>query len=306
MEKKKTNAIDVCRKISEIVNQNIQEFTANDESIKFQCSDFSVSEDVKLHYLSRSGSGIEKFSKIFNAKAESMKDVDSHSYFHYKKFEFAYDFIDKEYITLSALSNYKDSDIKEYEHFFEIVNIGTSKSYIEEKKDGFYIFCLTEDSKTERFWEEYADYYKGLCIEMEITDEDKSKSELFDLRKVCYDNGLGFHFFAQMQKELLDKTGKYLVIDGIAKFGAFYKREKYNWENETRLFMNWNWYEKQLKDSKIEYMPRTTKKFLKVPFDNDLFIIKVKSITIGKHLMPYQKEKIKELADKKGIKCVEQ
>jgi hypothetical protein len=49
-----------------------------------------------------------------------------------------------------------------------------------------------------------------------------------------------------------------------------------------------------------------SKKYLKIPLDNDLFTLKIKSITIGKNLSMSQKQSIIDLADKKGILCTEE
>jgi hypothetical protein len=232
----------------------------------------------------------DDFQVGFGIKAPKANEP---SYFHYKKFESAYDFIDKKYIRLSALSNFVApfGDEKEYEHFFEVVNMGFSKSFIDEQKNELCIFCLTNDYTNECFWKKYTEDYNGLCIEMDFKFEGKEELiDKFEFRKVSYDDGSDFRFYAELKDRIYAKYKKLPLPNGIAKFAAFYKREQYKWENETRLLID-----------KRNWGKKTSENFLEVPFENELFTIKIKSITVGKHLTPCKKEKIMELASQRGI-----
>ena len=138
------------------------------------------------------------------------------------------------------------------------------------QKDNLYIFFLTEDNKTERFWNEYVNNHKGLCLEFEFSDK-RYLWHLFELRKICYDDGDSFHFYSSMQDEIFSRLGKYLLTPGLAKFGALYKRKtKFNWELETSVF-DWQLYQLDLKNNSFITQTFGSKKFLKIPFDNNLF-----------------------------------
>lgn len=285
--------------VKEIVNRHIANFTATDSTIITTEQSFVISDSTELLHFE---SNDKTFDKIFNLKAPNQKTI-IQSFFHYKSFDIAYKFVEEDYVTASALSNFVGvtDDIQEYEHFFEVTNLDYKKSFIEEQKDNLYIFCLTEDNKTERFWNEYVNDHKGLCLEFEFIDK-RHLWHMFELRKICYDNGSDFIFYASMQNEIFNVFNKYLNTPGLSKFGALYKRKtKFDWEKETRLLFNWGLYNADLIKNSFGTQTFGLKKFLKIPFDNNLFTINLKSITIGKNLDPIQQSKIKELADKKAI-----
>jgi hypothetical protein len=289
-------------KLSEIVNRHIANYTAKEKSIITTTDTFVLSDSPQLINIK---SDDKTFDKIFSSNAPNQKAVKK-QYFHYKSFDIAYKFVDEESITASALSNFSgvNDDIKEYEHFFEVTQIPYKKNFIDTQKDGLFIFCLTDDSTTEKFWIDYVGDHKGLCLEFELIDK-MNQGYLYDLRKVFYDNGNQFDFYKNMQDEIFKNFNKHLPTPGLAKFGALYKREtNYHWESETRLLLNWGFYQAEL--SKVPFFLETykSKKFLKMPFDNNLFTLKVRSITVGKNLDKAEKEKIQLLADKKGIKTI--
>jgi hypothetical protein len=302
------------QKVSKIVNEHIADFTRNDASIITNEFCFSSTNNNELIYLrlnpavddtdsdiiTEAEEGVNVFDKIFNLIAPKAK-IENISYFHYKKFKYAFDFINKAYIMLPALSNFVDpqsEDVKEYKHFFdEVVNIGTTQSFIDKQKDNFFIFCLTEDNKTEEFWNKYADKHKGLCLEMEIEHKQLDYC-LYNFNKIRYSNGNEFQFFSNMQNELHKNFGKYLCLQGLARFGALYKRPCWAWERETRLLIH--------KDNVIFEITKTdNKKYMTIPFENDLFSIKIKSVTLGKNLNYCQKRKIKKILKQKGIEIIE-
>jgi len=279
------------QKLSNIVNKHITPFT------KKQTNELDFFKTGQL-FSPRGNNVTDIFFEIFNTKASIQKCVPQ-SLFHYKKYDFAYQFVEGDYVTASALSNFTDEtkkeDVKEYEHFFEVANIGTDKSYIDNQKDNYYIFCLTNDNCTERFWKEYADDSKGLCLELEIIY--KKSNFLYDLNRICYDNGIEFQFFADMQNEIHTTLGKYLLVNGLAKFGALYKRTKFDWERETRLLLHEN-----NVNNMFEVSENNNKKYMTIPFENQLFSVNLKSVTLGKNLTNYQRIEIEDLLKKKNIK----
>jgi len=277
------------QELSNIVNKHITTLTIR----KTSESDFVSGKQLFSLY----GDKMDIFFEIFNAKASIQKCIPQ-SLFHYKKYDRAYEFVKNDYITSSALSNFTDKmkdDITEYEHFFDVVNIGTDNSFIDSQKDNIFIFCLTDDNFTERFWKEYADDSKGLCLELEITY--KPCDIWYDLNRICYDNGTEFQFFTEMQNEIYETFGKHLLIDGIAKFGALYKRKSFDWERETRLL-----FQKNHVNNMFTVTESNNKKYMTIPFDNQLFSINLKSVTLGKNLTVSQKTEIENLLIKKNIK----
>jgi len=295
---------DKLRQLKEIVNKHLQSFTAVDGSIITDEQSFLIPNSTQLLHFNDDDIN---FDKIFNLKAPNQKIIDK-SFFHYKRFDIAYRFIDEDFISASALSNFigPDDDIKEYEHFFETTKIPYAKSFIEKQKEGLFVFCLTEDSVTERFWNEYVSDHNGLCLEFEFHAHGYL-GESLELRKICYDDGNDFKFYADMQDEIFSTFGRYLATTGLAKFGALYKRRaSYGWEKETRLLLNWSLFHDDLAKNSFSIDIDVSKTYLKIPLKNNLFTLRIKSIKIGKNLNNSQKDQIKTLADKKGLSWIEE
>lgn len=288
--------------IAEIVNEGISTLT----HLRATKNHFVPKERKGMIYFNRDNSS-DLFSKqVFGSLVKCQKQVRK-THFHYKGFEIAYDFLEGDFITASALSNFKRStdDLKEYEHFFSITKIPASDDYIQKLKDDFFIFCLTEDNNTPRFWQEYTKN-EGLCLEIEFEIKPDS-DDFFDLRKVHYDDGGTFTFYPQMQNKIFNKFGAYLLTDGLSKFAAFYKRKtEYEWERETRLFLNWK-YQSALKSKRLSLIEKDGRRFLKIPFDNDLFSIKILSVKLGNELLRNEPDKVARITDlcrKKGYRIV--
>jgi hypothetical protein len=286
--------------LSKIVNDNIRDYMNRDSTFFTKEEDFHVTSQLICN-------NHEVFHKIFEKNAPIRKCVIS-SFFHYKNFDRAYEFLEGDYIKMSALSNYDDEekgdDVKEYEYFLEKTCILTDKSQIDCKKNGLYVFCLTEDNSTEKFWNDYANGGKGLCLEMEIIDKMSNEyGYMYNLNDICYDDGKKLKFFFRMQSEISEELNGHLIMSGLVKFAALFKRKKYSDERETRLLIDWNEYKNDLKNI-FSFECCGTKKFLKIPFNNDLFSIKIKSVTLGKNLNDYQRKKIETLLTQKEIKVI--
>ena len=117
--------------LKEIVNHHISYFTTIDPTIITTINSFILPNTQLFHF----NSDNTTFDKIFNLKAENQKQIDRR-YFHYKSFDIAYKFVEENYVTASALSNFNSStdDVKEYEHFFEVIKIPYEKNFIDEAK----------------------------------------------------------------------------------------------------------------------------------------------------------------------------
>jgi hypothetical protein len=288
-------------KLKNIVNKHLTTY------VRMEKDDFCLNP-LSLHSTEKTSN---VFGKIFEEKSPNQKNVSNVKLYHYKRFNIAFDFLKNDCLTISALSNYHNEskdDIKEYLHFFEITGLTPDKSFIDKQKDGFFVLCLTDNNNNDRFWKNYADEWKGLCIEFEFINK-WTESQVFcnyELRKICYDDGDGFKFYKEMQQEIKQEFGSNLITPGgIAKFAALYKRTKYDWEKETRLLINWQLFINEKCKTSFSVENKYGKKYLKIPFDNELFTIKVKSITLGKNLSCWQKIKVRVLALRKGYKCVQ-
>lgn len=291
------------KQLKRIVDKHIAAFTAIDSSIITSEQSFSIPYSTQLLHFD---SNDNTFNQIFSLKSREQKKA-KRSYFHYKSFDLAYKFVEEGYFTASALSNFIHStgDVKEYEHFFEVTKIPYDQAFIDSQRNNFFIFCLTESNQIEKFWVDYVSDHKGVCFEFEFVDK-QNLPYTFELRQICYDDGNDFRFYSEMQDEIYLNFNKYLLTPGIAKFGALYKRKNiFEWEKETRLLFNWGLFQQDLINNSISEFTYDSKRYLKIPFDNNLFTLKIKNITIGKNLSFSQTTMIKELANKKGIAYTE-
>jgi hypothetical protein len=260
--------------LERIVNKHIAAFTAKDVSIMTHKQSFLIPNSTQLLYLDNNDN---TFSQIFSIKSPEQKKI-QRPYFHYKSFDLAYKFIDEGYFTASALSNFihstgdiKKSDIKEYEHFFEVTKIAYSQTFIDSQRDNLFIFCLTEGNQIERFWVDYVSDHKGICFEFEFIEKPNLQPYIFELRQICYDDGSDFKFYSEMQDEIYSNFNRYLVTPGIAKFGALYKRKNlFEWEKEARLLFDWGIYKAKLTENSIAEFTYASKRYLKIPFESHL------------------------------------
>jgi hypothetical protein len=293
------------QKASDIINEHTAEFRKIDSSIIVtEADDFRVINQAIFF----NQEGVDPvFYKIFTIKAPIQKSVKK-SFFHYKSFDFVKEWISGEYITLSALSNFADinngDDIKEYKHFFDItMKCCMKKDMIESRKEELYVLCLTENNTDEWFWKKYDKNNDGVCLEIEIIDKMSEQSELYSLNKICYDNGNDFQFLSDIQCEIYSECEKKLIPPGHTKFAALYKRkDQFELEKETRLLIDWSTeYVNRLESFCNPYISNG-KKYLKIPFNNPLFNIKLKSITFGKNISPSKIREMEELLAKHGIR----
>lgn len=283
------------KSLIQFVNNSISEYIKKDPSLEFSVYDPPIRiNSIKNRYLNT------KFSRIFAILAVE-KRAEHRSFFHYKNFKYGYQILEENKINASALSNFTD-DLEEYRHFFKATGIPFEADTIEKRKDELFAICFTEDNSTGRFWKEYADESKGICIEFTIeTTSDHQLNYEFDLRNIFYDERDHFQFFRDIQNEIRNKFGDFAPPIGASKFSAFYKlKANFDWEKETRLFLNWECYKKSL-ETEFRCVKFDSKIFLEVPFKNKWFSLNIKSVKAGKNLTPEQLIKLNDLTTRKGI-----
>ncbi|MEI7422133.1 MAG: hypothetical protein WCK18_08560, partial [Prolixibacteraceae bacterium] len=119
---------------------------------------------------------------------------------------------------------------------------------------------------------------------------------LYDFRDVSYDNGYRFDFINHINYHFIKEFDRQLLIEGITKFSKFYKRGKYEWENESRLAFHYNFdfagYGHELqKKFPIQTDPSTQRKYIDLPLQgnstpNPFFTLSIDEVICGKNVLP--------------------
>ena len=226
--------------------------------------------------------------------------------YQYRNFERSIDLLLDKCFSFSVLANFckNEQDMKEYEHFYDLTTTQPQREFILEQKRNHFISCLTDKRDDKRFWDEYTNNGKGICIEFAIRN--KHFDGLFDFRDVCYDDGTKFKIISDLQKNVYKEVGKYVLIEKHSKFASFYKRANYDWECEKRLFIDLTGIKENLPKGFILNRINDEIQVLKVPFINKYFEAKIISIRFGYGLKTYQKTKLFEIINQNyGCSSVE-
>gem|GEM_PF-7045182 len=232
---------------------------------------------------------------LFVSNSPATETIDT--IYQYRNFERSIELLLDECFSFSALANfYKDEqDMKEYEHFYELTTTQPLREFILEQKRNHFISCLTDKRDDKRFWDEYTNNGKGICIEFIIRN--KHFDGLFDFRDVCYDDGTKFKIISDLQRNVYNKeeVRKYVLLEGHSRFASFYKRSNYDWESEKRMFIDLTGIKNNLPKGFILNKINENIQVLKVPFVNQYFEARIKSIRFGYGLKTYQKSKLLEI-----------
>ena len=195
---------------------------------------------------------------------------------HFKKFEFALNIIKNRSVQVSSLFSNDANDFAEYTELFKrlgmfhpLLSKDFQKKAWENNIDPndetpsdsdrrhIFVMCFTQDNHNEKFWKNYANNDHGVAIGFRISDYQEEARKLYDFRDVFYDTGYSFDFFNAINYKIRKEFNKIIFAEGLIMFSKFYKRAKYNWENETRLCFHYD-------DPKIPGIP--TSKFLETHF----------------------------------------
>lgn len=228
------------------------------------------------------------FYKLFNSIAP-IRLNDKGQFFHFfsnPKWVFN-DLLRKKTIQATSLSSLSSNDFTEYIEFFKRIN----SKYIFEKtfekdKQNRYVLCFTKNWRNERFWEEYADSHKGVCVGFRFI---KKNNELngVHFRDVYYDSGYDFEFINELRYEFIKTFGKELFLYGGSRFANFYKRDKFKWEDETRLLIDTNVNDNSVFSNKLDDIGKKHsdkgRNYFEFNVNNMLFKLEVSEIIVGKN-----------------------
>lgn len=216
--------------------------------------DISVSPQmVNLH-----SNGILSFEKVgdcpfkknfyFNNTAK-LVDV-----YAYKSAQRAIDMLNNDILYFTSLEKNEDNDYSEYSEFFHRTGFfeqfipngyvkGKTPLYqpklpIDIERENTYIYCLTNTFNKTRHWKEYANYATGVCIEYSFEFKSRLNQCIdFNYGRIVYDTGYLYDYLKEINWMLRRKYQLSFCPTGIRRFAAMYKREKYSWEDESRIVL---------------------------------------------------------------------
>ncbi len=200
-----------------------------------------------------------------------------------------------------------------------------NSSTIRDYRENTFVFCFTKSFRSERFWREYARKDTGVAIGFKFSNFNNRNlvGYYYQLRDVFYDNGYALDFINEIRAKIsrVCKVDVDLEPYKCIWFPYFYKREKYSWEDETRLAVYAGNYvrgalsdlihggmhtnEKEYKKvfDGLKKIPKykvgsldSGNKYISLPFENYFFNIEVKEIVCGRKVSKTQIGMLKEAA----------
>ena len=108
---------------------------------------------------------------------------------------------------------------------------------IDGSRKNIFIYCFTHTFNQSRHWDEYANQGTGVCVEYEI---DIHRPEIINYGRIHYDNGYDFDFIKDIHNFIRINHNLSFLPIGISRSAMLYKRNKYKWEDESRIVFNIN------------------------------------------------------------------
>lgn len=240
---------------------------------------------------------------------------DKGQFFHFKPHAIAKLIIDNKSIQISNLLSNEQNDFAEYSEFYKRLGLfhqlipkdyceqlttqtynPASKSPMDEERENILILCFSKEGHQENFWTGYAKNDTGICLSFRFLDYEPSQLSGFDFRDICYDNGYRFDFISHINYHFRKEFDRQLFIEGITKFSKFYKRGKYEWENEARLCFHYNFAPLGIGPFlnnifPIQQDPTTQRKYINLPLQgnttaNPFFTLTIDEVICGKNVSP--------------------
>ena len=260
--------------------------------------------------------------KIFDGlTASSMANL-----WFYKKAKRIYEIVDDDILPFSALCINEENDYGEYSEC--MMHLGYHKAFypdpqgippIKHDKENNFIFCTTNTFNLARHWDEYADKSRGACINISFDFSNYNallqNSQLpiyiyfaLTFGRVFYDHGYDFDFFKEVVERIQLNYEASLTFEGSKKMAMLYKRDKYRWEDESRIaidlsasFGGNNASEYLLTQHAKFFSLNPQKHILFVKNNNPLFSWKIKGVYAGPRMLLQDFNSLKALCSKKGI-----
>lgn len=279
-------------KMAAIVNEGLSQ-VPEAAGITAKNDDFSADDSKNVIYWEsekNDAMGRDKIKKVLLSLITSRRS-DTGQFYHFKSIEIARQMLQSREIQLTGLGYLDENDRAEFSEFFKRCGFFASlvDNSVEEFKKKIFVFCLTKDSRSQRFWDEYAQGDAGVCLAIRIAKFEASYAPYWQFRDVIYDDGYRFEFINDIQYKIRKAFGKELFMQGTWMFARHYKRDKYSWENEARISLDYvnGEYSGVLSSMCAPEATRgatggVQREFVRLPFKNRLFEIVVDEVICGK------------------------
>lgn len=300
-------------RMADIVNQAISatEFSA----FTVTSADFSPNNNyMGTGLIQWNDSNNNPITKAFSLTSQN-RITDKGQFFHFKSLDIAKLIISNKSVQVSNLLSNQANDFAEYSEFYKRLGLfhqliptdycqqkqtntfnPASRSPMDEERENILILCFAKEGHKENFWENYAVNDSGVCLVFRLLNFDPQYATLYNFRDVCYDNGYRFDFINHINYHFLKEFGKQIMINGGVKFSKFYKRGKYEWENESRLVFHYNFdfggYGDDLQRVfPLQTDPVTQRKYINLPLQgnatpNPYFTLTIDEVICGKNVAP--------------------
>ena len=284
------------QRMAEIVNRNLggSEFASVVGTLR--PDDFCEDDNGKF-VLQKStfGDGRDTLLNAFSSTARDRRWEDQVCFYHFLKYDYALKSVEKKALQFTAMKYFEAKDHAEYLEFLRRYDY--LQNGIDDAKRRMFVLCLTSKSEIERFWTEHADDDKGVCLCLRFSKVNENTVEYWDLRDVVYDDGQRFSFIKSIRDAFRQEFDRELFIAGVDKFARFYKRQKYDWENETRITFNYRYYQHLVKEFPIEESKnaqgQATREFIAVPFKNRFYTLTLEEIICGSNVSDQEMEDLR-------------
>jgi hypothetical protein len=248
--------------------------------------DFSPVDRGQFIWQSTVSGGRDTLLKAFATTARDRRD-DRGQFYHFLKYDYAMASVQQGSLQHTAMTYFEKNDHAEYAEFLRRCGFWMPfvNGTVNKDKTKLFVLCLTNSSRQQRFWSEYADNDQGVCLCLRLVSLDPHAADLWDLRDVVYDDGYRFDFINEIRYWFEREFARELIVEGIDKFARFYKRAKYSWENESRISFDYRlqqglptmFPESQDRDSH----GNITREYISVPLSNQLYTLQIDEIICG-------------------------
>ena len=229
------------------------------------------------------------FNNYFSALIPSRQN-DRGIFFHTLRLEYAKKALETKEFRFYSLSSVQDKDYAEQiECYRRYATPYADFGLIKKSNENIFILCLSKDIRNEKMWEEYGNMDCGISLGFRYEHKYHTDNPgMYDFRDVYYDSGYDLDFLNELQNHLYESTGQYINVDSISTFAKFYKRDKFRWENETRICFERN--PCNICGQKLFNFPfeiehdENMRSFIRVPFENDFFHMTLSEIICGKNV----------------------
>lgn len=238
--------------------------------------------------------GRDTLLNAFSSTARDRRQEDQARFYHFLKYDYALKSVEEKALQFTAMKYFEANDHAEYSEFLR--RCSYSKDGIDDDKRRIFVLCLTSESEIERFWTEYADDDKGVCLCLRLSKVDVNTAEFWDLRDVVYDDGQRFSFIKSIRDAFRQEFDRELIIEGVDKFARFYKRQKYDWETETRITFDYRLHQHLVNVFPIEESKNAqgqVREFIDVPFDNQFYTLTLEEIICGSNVSDQKMENLR-------------